>query len=81
MQPFSTSLAILALTFSASAIAQDTRTVTEPVIPPFCTKLEAHLTSVNDGTYSTLAAADESKHLRFCDSRKDSVTSVMPATP
>jgi polygalacturonase len=61
MQPFSTSLAILALTFSASAIAQDTRTVTEPVIPPFCTKLEAHLTSVNDGTYSTLAAADESK--------------------
>jgi polygalacturonase len=61
MQLFSTSLAILALTFSASAIAQDTRTVTEPVIPPFCTKIDAHLTSINDGTYSTLAAADESK--------------------
>jgi len=61
MQRFSTSLAILAFSFSASAIAQDTRTVTEPVIPSFCARLEAHLTSINDGTYSTLAAADESK--------------------
>src|SRR5271165_3474380 len=61
MQPFSTSLAILTLAFSASAIAQDTRTVTEPVIPPFCTTLDAHLSAINDGTYNTLAPADESK--------------------
>jgi polygalacturonase len=61
MQLFSASLAILTLTFSASAIAQDTRTVPEPVIPPFCAMLEAHLTSVHDGTYNTLATADESR--------------------
>jgi polygalacturonase len=62
VQLFSTSLAILALTFSASAIAQDTRTVTEPVIPSFCATLDAHLTSVvHDGGYNTLAPADESK--------------------
>jgi polygalacturonase len=44
-----------------STEAQDTRTVSEPVIPPFCAKLEAHLTAVNDGHYNTLAPADESK--------------------
>jgi polygalacturonase len=38
-------------------MAQDTRTVVEPAIPPFCAKLEAQLTSVGGG----LAAADESK--------------------
>ena len=37
--------------------AQDTRTVTEPVIPPFCTTLEAHLTA----THGAIAPADESK--------------------
>ena len=37
--------------------AQDTRTVTEPKIPPFCAKLDAQLTAVN----GALAAADESK--------------------
>jgi polygalacturonase len=61
MQLFSTSLAILALTLSASAIAQDTRTVSEPVVPSFCARLEADLTSVHDGSYNTLAPADESR--------------------
>jgi len=31
------------------------------VIPPFCTKLDAHLTSINDETYNTLSAADEGR--------------------
>jgi len=51
----------VAVVGSAVVFAQDTRTVTEPRIPPFCTTLEAQLTSINDGTYSTLAAADESR--------------------
>ena len=43
-------------------LAQDTRNVVEPTgIPPSCATLEAHLTSINDGTYNTLAPADESK--------------------
>jgi len=61
MQRNSSALVILALCLSAAAAAQDTRTVTEPVIPAFCTKLDAHLTSINDGTYNTLSAADEDK--------------------
>jgi hypothetical protein len=52
---------MLALAASTSAIAQDTRTVTEPKIPAFCASLDAHLTSVNDGKFNTLAPADESK--------------------
>ncbi len=39
------------------AVAQDTRTVTEPKIPPFCAKLDAQLTAVN----GALATVDESK--------------------
>ena len=39
------------------AHSQDTRTVTEPVIPPSCTVLDAHL--IVSG--QSLAAADESK--------------------
>lgn len=37
--------------------AQDTRTVTEPVVPPACATLDAHLTAAGN----TLAPADESK--------------------
>ena len=59
MQRYSSALVILAFCLSAAAVAQDTRTVTEPVIPAFCTKLDAHLTSISDGTYNTLSAADE----------------------
>ena len=61
MQRFSSTLVLLAFCWSAAAAAQDTRTVTEPVIPAFCTKLDAHLTSISDGTYNTLSAADEGK--------------------
>jgi polygalacturonase len=47
--------------FAASACAQDARTVTEPVIPPLCTTLDAQLATTSDGTYATLAATDEAK--------------------
>ena len=51
----------IALLFFATAVsalsAQDTRTVTEPTIPPACTTLEARLHRVG----ATLAAADERK--------------------
>lgn len=48
---------VLVVALSSIAVAQDTRTVVEPKIPTFCAKLEARLTSVNDG----IAPADESK--------------------
>jgi polygalacturonase len=48
----------LALVLSASSLlAQDTRNVTEPVIPPVCTTLPAQLTATAAG----LAEADEQK--------------------
>jgi polygalacturonase len=47
----------VALLAGAGAVAQDTRTVTEPVIPAACVKLEAQL--VNTG--GSVAAADEAK--------------------
>ncbi len=49
-------LGILALS-AAPLFAQDTRTVTEPVIPPSCVTLDAQLTRVG----KSLAAADEHK--------------------
>jgi polygalacturonase len=61
MQRYSSTLLLLAFCYSAAAVAQDTRTVTEPVIPAFCTKVDAHLTSISDGTYNTLSAGDEGK--------------------
>ena len=61
MYRLSCALSVLALALATTIHAQDTRTVTEPTIPPFCATLEAHLTSINDGTYNTLAPADESK--------------------
>lgn len=60
MQRFLSFLGIVALV-SAAASAQDTRTVTEPKIPPFCTTLSADLTSIHDGHYNTLSAADEAR--------------------
>jgi polygalacturonase len=50
-------LLIIAIFILPALAAQDTRTVTEPVIPPVCATLDAHLAS----TGSTLAPADESK--------------------
>ena len=44
---------------SAAGRAQDTRTVTEPKIPPVCVKLEAHLFQL--GWPFTLSEADEMK--------------------
>lgn len=55
--PLALALAVCAI----PACAQDTRTVTEPTIPPFCATLPAHLASINDGRYNTLRPADESK--------------------
>jgi polygalacturonase len=46
-----------ALPLAAAAFAQDTRTVTEPVIPPACATLDAALTAIGH----TLAPTDESK--------------------
>lgn len=60
MQRFAVSFA-LASALGGSAFAQDTRTVTEPVIPPACARLDAQLSKINDGQYNTLAAADEHK--------------------
>jgi polygalacturonase len=54
-------IGILAIASSSVMLAQDTRTVVEPKIPAFCAKLDAHLTSVNDGKFNTLAPAGESK--------------------
>ncbi|MDR3527993.1 MAG: glycosyl hydrolase family 28 protein [Rhizomicrobium sp.] len=56
-----TSGGFAAACLTASACAQDARTVTEPVIPPLCTTLTAQLTSVREGPYDSLAATDESK--------------------
>src|ERR1035437_11119005 len=61
MPRFLASLGLIATVFVPSLFSQDTRTVTEPVIPPFCASLDAHLTSVNDDKFNTLAPADESK--------------------
>jgi polygalacturonase len=57
---FTLALPVIAFTLSAAApfsAAQDTRTVTEPKIPPFCTALQANLVAVNGG----IAPRDESK--------------------
>jgi polygalacturonase len=52
---------LLSTVFASAASAQDARHVTEPVIPPVCTVLDAKLVSVADGPYRSLAAADETK--------------------
>lgn len=57
MRRLVSSIGVLAVVIASTAIAQDTRTVTEPKIPEFCATLEAHLTSTNGG----IAPADESK--------------------
>lgn len=50
-------LAVALVAFAAPLAAQDTRTVTEPAIPPTCTALDAQIRRVG----STLAPADETK--------------------
>jgi polygalacturonase len=49
--------ALALLAFALPLAAQDTRTVTEPVIPPACTTLDAQIKRVG----TTLAPADEAK--------------------
>jgi polygalacturonase len=61
MRLFFSSLGFLAIAGASAALAQDTRTVTEPVIPPVCTTLQAQLTSVQDGDFNSLSREDESK--------------------
>ena len=55
------SIGVLAVTLASAMLAQDTRNVVEPTIPPSCATLDAHLTAINDGKFNTLAVADESK--------------------
>jgi polygalacturonase len=61
MHRYSSTLIFLTSCIAATAAAQDTRTVTQPVVPPFCIRLDAHLTSINDGTYNTLSPTEEGK--------------------
>jgi polygalacturonase len=51
--------ALAALCLALAAHAQDTRTVTEPVLPPSCAVLTARLAAIDSGR--TLADADEGK--------------------
>ena len=51
------SLGLLTTLFAPLLIAQDSRSVTEPKIPPFCATLDTQLTA----TDGRIAAADESK--------------------
>jgi polygalacturonase len=50
-----------AVVMTGSALAQDARTVTEPVIPSSCAILDAKLIAIAEGPYKTLASADEAK--------------------
>ena len=52
-------LILTALSLALAAHAQDTRTVTEPVIPPSCAVLTAKLAAIDGGR--TLVRADEGK--------------------
>ena len=52
---------VLTTALCSTVLAQDTRNVTEPKVPPFCAKLDANLTSVFDGRFNTLSPADESE--------------------
>ncbi|MGA2887820.1 MAG: glycosyl hydrolase family 28 protein [Terracidiphilus sp.] len=57
-------LAVLPLCLMPYLAAQDTRTVTEPVLPPVCATLDAQLQSIEKQTQTSgrsLAEADESK--------------------
>jgi polygalacturonase len=57
-------LALLPLCLAPALAAQDTRTVTEPVLPPLCATLDAQLHSIPrlaPAAGRTLAEADESK--------------------
>jgi len=55
------SVVVFVAALCCTALAQDTRDVTEPKIPPACTKLDANLTSIFDGKFNTLDPTDESK--------------------
>ncbi|HEX9199513.1 MAG TPA: glycosyl hydrolase family 28 protein [Acidobacteriaceae bacterium] len=57
MRHLVSAIGTLAVVIASTAVAQDSRTVTEPKIPPFCATLEAHLVSTDGG----IASADESK--------------------
>ena len=57
MQQFPIALGIVLLSLTAFATAQDTRAVTEPILPPACRSLDAHLAA----TSGAIASSDESK--------------------
>ena len=65
-------LVFLVLAFIVPSVAQDSRQVTEPVFPPSCTVLTAHLQSVN----GDLPASAESS---FDTSRVQSAINACPA--
>lgn len=61
MSRFLSAAFLTTVSLGVGAWAQDARTVTEPVVPPVCAVIGAHLTSVADGPYRSLAAADEDR--------------------
>ncbi len=61
MHPRLTAAFLAALIFIPVLAAQDTRTVTQPVIPPPCITLDAQLVSMHGASGNTLAPADESQ--------------------
>ncbi|MDR3736835.1 MAG: glycosyl hydrolase family 28 protein [Acidobacteriaceae bacterium] len=57
MRRFAVVLGVMGLAFAPAMYAQDTRTVTEPVIPAACVTLDAQIV----GAAGNIAAADEAK--------------------
>jgi polygalacturonase len=57
VQQFLIALGIILLSLTPFVTAQDTRTITEPILPPACTSLEADLATSS----GTIASSDESK--------------------
>ncbi|HWB32974.1 MAG TPA: glycosyl hydrolase family 28 protein [Acidobacteriaceae bacterium] len=61
LRPCLFAASVISLAAASGSLAQDTRNVTEPKIPPACVKLDADLTSINDGKFNTLKPEDEHK--------------------
>jgi len=61
MRKFLTFAGAAAAVLTTNAWSQDTRSVSEPVIPQLCATVAARLVAVKDGPYNSLAASDEGK--------------------
>ena len=76
MGPHASALMFAALSLALPARAQDTRNVTEPLIPRNCKVLTAALSAI-DGN-KTIAASDESKLDTRIQQALDACPKVMP---